>query len=153
MFLVVNLWLIFFKRFSFNKTSCGQRMTFFIFNFNFNCLFGVEKKFTGSVNVNEKCSSVSFKIKVFISLKAVCGWKMKKSSFLFVIAFAAFVWPVVGSPFKILLEKSPSIWNLKKIGLQYQYNTILVWNWVTIPIQYNICLKIGLQYQYNTIFV
>ena len=87
-------------------------MTFFIFNFNLNCLLGVEKKFTGSVNVNEKCSSVSFNIKVFISLKAVCGWKMKKSSFLFVIAFAAFVWPVVGSPFKILLEKSPSIWNL-----------------------------------------
>ena len=55
------------------------------------------------MNVNEKCSSVSFNIKVFISLKAVCGWKMKKSSFLFVIALAAFVWAVVGSPLLILL--------------------------------------------------
>lgn len=77
-------------------------MTSFIFNFNL-CFSGVEKKFTGSVNVKEKFSSVLFSIKVSISLKAVCGWKIKKSSFLFVIAFAAFVWPVVGSPFTILL--------------------------------------------------
>ena len=72
MFLVANLWLILFKRFSFNSTNCGHKMTSFIFNFNLR-LFGVEKKSAGSVNVNEKFSSVSFSIKVFISLNAVCG--------------------------------------------------------------------------------
>ena len=114
MFLVDSLWLILFRRFSFNRTSWGQRITFFIFNFNLSVLFGVEKKFIGSVNVNEKCSSVSFSIKVSISLRAVCGWKMKKSSFLFVMAFAALVWPVVASPFTILFWKFASIWNIEK---------------------------------------
>ena len=72
MFLVASLWLILFKRFSFNRTNCGHRMTFLIFNFKLR-LVGAVKKFTGSVNVNEKNSSVSFNIKEFISLKAVCG--------------------------------------------------------------------------------
>lgn len=118
MFFVISLWLILFKRFSFNNISCGTRITFLILILGFR-LLGVEKKLTPSVKVKVREISTSFKMRVLISLKAVCGWKMKKSSFLFVISFAALDWAVVGFPLTMWVEKSETICNWKKMILLF----------------------------------
>ena len=113
MFFVISLWLILFKRFSFNNISWGTRITFLIFILGFRPAVGVEKKLTPSAKVKVMAISTSFKMSVLISLNAVCGWKMKKSSFLFVIASADLVWAVVGFPLTMWDEKSATIWNWK----------------------------------------